>query len=173
MDAHEKNLLVQCDDDMPGPRQNALEALREYRLNKTPPQTFRGLVADLDNAPSKEKAEELEKKLAEYIAANAKAAKRDADLTHKIATLKAALWVKTNWKMVGAGAAALLVVGVGGWAYERYWSRSDAVTAGLRATVASATWGEGWGEPFANKIGGEPYWLMFRGDIDAGRRLRR
>ena len=52
-------------------------------------------------------------------------------------------------------------------AYERYWSRSDAVNAGLRSAVVSATWGEGWGEPFASKIGGEPYWLMFRGDIDA------
>src|SRR5208283_1486412 len=152
-------------DEMSGVRANALEALREDL--KAAGLTFRDLVANFENAMSPAKAEELEKKLADYIKANAAAAKRDAALTREIATLKAALWVKTNWKMVGAGAAALLVVGVGGWAYERYWSRSDAVTAGLRATVASATWGAGWGEPFASRIGGEPYWLMFRGDTDA------
>ena len=33
--------------------------------------------------------------------------------------------------------------------------------------VASATWSEGWNEPFARAIAGKPYWLMFRGDIDA------
>jgi len=167
MDAHEKKLLVQCDDDMPGARQNALEALREYMLKKTPARFFRDLIADLENAMPPARAEELKKELAGYIKANAAAAKRDAALTREIATLKAALWVKTNWKMVGAAAAALLVVGVGYWSYERYWSRSEAVTAGLRATVAAATWGEGLGEPFASRIGGEPYWLMFRGDIDA------
>jgi hypothetical protein len=31
----------------------------------------------------------------------------------------------------------------------------------------SASWGEGWGEPFAAKIGGEPWWLLYRGDTDA------
>jgi len=167
MDDLEKKMFLQFDDDMPAQRANALETLREYMLKKTPPRRFRDLVADFENAMSPAKAEELEKKLADYIKANAAAAKRDADQRREISRLKAALWVKTNWKMVGAGAATLLVVVTGICAYERYWSRSDAVNAGLRATVAAATWGEGWGEPFASKIGGEPYWLMFRGDIDA------
>jgi hypothetical protein len=165
MDDLEKKMFLQFDDDMPAQRANAVEMLREHL--KKAGRTFRDLVADLDNAMSPAKAEELEKNLADYIKANAAGEKRDAVQQRKIAELKAALWVKTNWKMVGAGAAALLVVVAGGWTYERYWSRSDAVTAGLRATVASATWGEGWGEPFASRIGGEPYWLMFRGDIDA------
>lgn len=164
MDAHEKKLFAQLDDDTAGVRGNAFEALREHL--KAGKRTFRDLLADLDNAMSPARADELEKKLAEYIAANAKAAKRDAALTREIATLKAALWIKTNWKMVGAGAAALVVVVTGYWSYQRYWSRSEAVTAGLHATAAGATWGEGWGEPFAARIGGEPYWLMFRGDLD-------
>ena len=74
---------------------------------------------------------------------------------------------RSTGKSPAAMAAALLVVVSGYWAYERYWSRTDAVNAGLRAAVAEATWGEGWGEPFAARIGGEPYWMMFRGDIDA------
>ena len=101
------------------------------------------------------------------MTANAAAAKRDAALTREIATLKAALWVKVNWKMTGALAATLLVAVTGYWAYDRYWSRSDAVDAGLHAVVAAAEWREGWSEPFASRVGGEPYWLMFRGDIDA------
>jgi hypothetical protein len=63
---------------------------------------------------------------------------------------------------------ALLVLGCGYWAYDRYFSRSEAVNADLRAAVVSASWGEGWGEPVAAKIGGEPWWLLYRGDIDAG-----
>src|SRR5260370_1230813 len=115
MDALEKKLFAQFDDDAPGVRQNALESLREH-LN--------------------------------------------------IAKLKAALWVKVNWKISGGVAASLLVLVTGYWSYDRYWSRSDAVNAGLRSAVASASWGEGWGEPFAGKIGGEPYWIMLRGDLD-------
>jgi hypothetical protein len=165
MDDLEKKLFVQLDDDMAGQRSNALELLREHL--KKAGRTFRDIVADIENGIPKAKAEELEKKLADYMTANAAAAKRDAALTREIATLKAALWVKVKWKPVSAGAVALLVAVIASWAYERYWSRSESVTAGLRAAVASATWGEGWGEPFASKIGGEPYWLMFRGDIDA------
>jgi len=165
MDDLEKKLIAQLDDDTAGVRGNAFEALREH-LKKSG-RTFRDLLADFESAMPKAKAEELEKKLADYIEANAKAAKRDAAQSREIATLKAALWVKTNWKMVAAGATALLVVGAGYWSYQRYWSRSEAVTAGLRAAVEFAPWGEGWGEPFAARVGGEPYWLMYRGDIDA------
>jgi hypothetical protein len=165
MDDREKNLFVQLDDDMPGVRSNALEALREH-LNKAG-RKFRDFVADLDNAVPAAKLEELEQKLADYVKANAAAQKRDASQTAEIKRLKAALWVKVNWKISGAVAAGLLVLGVGCWSYQRYWSRTDAVNAGLRSAVASATWGEGWGEPVASKIGGESWWLMFRGDIDA------
>lgn len=165
MDDREKNLFVQFDDDMPAVRANAFEALREHL--KKADRKFRDLVADLDNAMPADKAAELEKQLADYVKANEAAQKRDAAQRREIATLKAALWVKVNWKISGAVAAGLLVVVSGIWSYERYWSRSDAVEAGLRAAVASAVWGEGWGEPFAAKIGGEPYWLMYRGDIDA------
>jgi hypothetical protein len=164
MDDHAKKLFAQLDDEMPGVRTNALEALREH-LKKLG-RTFRDFVADLEGALSPEAAEELEKKLNEYIKANEAAQKRDAAQKREIATLKAALWVKVNWKWVGAGAAAMLVLVSGYWAYERYWSRADAVNAGLRAAVASTTWGEGWSEPVAAKIGGEPYWLLFRGDTD-------
>ena len=69
--------------------------------------------------------------------------------------------------MLGAAAAAMLVVVAGWWAYDRYLSRSEAENAGLNAAVASTTWSEGWSEPFARTIAGKPYWLMFRGDIDA------
>jgi len=165
MDALEKKMFRQFDDDMPAQRANALETLREHL--KKAGRTFRDMVADFESAMSPDKAEELEKKLAEYIEANAKAQKRDAKQKRDIAELKAALWVKVNWKISGAVAAGLLVLGAGYWSYERYWSRSDAVNAGLRSAVASASWGEGWGEPFAGKIGGEPWWLMFRGDLDA------
>jgi hypothetical protein len=171
MDDLEKKLLKQCDDEMPAVRQNALEALREHMLKQTPPRHFRDLVADFDNAMPPAKAEELQKKLAEFIKANAAGQKRDADQQREIAKLKAdlkaALWIKANWKIIGAVTACLLVVVSGIWSYERYWSRSDAVNAGARATVASATWGEGWGEPVAAKLGGESWWLMFRGDTDA------
>ena len=165
MDDLEKKLFSSFDDDMPGVRGNALEALREHL--KSNGRSFRDIVADLENAPPPARVEELEKKLGDYVSANAKAAKRDADLRREIATLKAALWVKTNWKVIGAIAAALLVVVIGGWAYGRYWSRGEAVDAGLRAAVAGATWAEGWSEPVAGRIAGEPWWLMFRGDLDA------
>lgn len=165
MDDLEKKLFAQFDDDMPAVRSNALESLRE-RL-KAAGRTFRDMIADFENAISPAKIEELEKQLEEYRKANAAAEKRDASQQREIAALKAAVWVKTNWRMVGAGAAALLGVVTGYWSYERYFSRSDAVMAGLRAAVASATWSEGWSEPMAARIGGEPYWLMFKGDIDA------
>jgi len=164
MDDLEKKMFLQFDDDMPAQRCNALEMLREH-LNKAG-RKFRDIIADLDNAVPPAKLEELETKLADYVKANAAAQKRDAKQRSEIATLKAALWVKVNWKISGAVAAGLLVVIAGACAYERYWSRTDAVNAGLRAAVVSATWGEGWGEPFASRIGGQPWWLMFRGDID-------
>jgi hypothetical protein len=164
MDDLEKKFVLQF-DDMPAVRQNAFEAWCEHR--KKAGLTFRDFIADLESALPKAKAEELEKKLADYITANAAAAKRDAAQRRDIATLKAALWVKTNWKMVGAVAAAMLVAVTGYWAYERYWSRSEAVNAGLRAALDEATWGEGWSEPTASRIAGEPYWLLFRGDVDS------
>jgi hypothetical protein len=164
MDDLAKKLFAQMDDEMPGVRANALEALREH-LKKLG-RTFRDLVADIENAVSPAKLEELEKKLADYIKANAEAKKRDEKQRREIAELKAALWIKANWKWVGAGVAALLVVATGTWAYERYWSRSEAVNAGLRAAVVSATWGEGWGEPIAARIASEPWWLLFRSDLD-------
>jgi hypothetical protein len=165
VDDLEKKLFVQLDDDMPGIRGNALEALREHL--KKAGRTFRDIVADIESALPKAEAEELQKKLADYMTANAAAAKHDAAQRREIATLKAALWVKVNWKISGAVAAGLLAVAVGYSSYERYWSRSEAVNAGLRAAVAAATWGEGWSAPFAERVGGEPYWLMFRGNIDA------
>src|ERR1700752_2646356 len=165
MDAVEKKMFLQFDDDMPAPRVHALEMLREH-LNKAG-RKFRDFVVDLESAVPAAKFEELETKLAEYIKANAAAQKRDKTQRQEIAALKAALWVKVNWKIWGAVAAGLLVLGVGCWSYQRYWSRSEAVNAGLRSAVASASWGEGWGEPFAAKIGGEPWWLLYRGDIDA------
>ena len=74
MDDLEKKLFKQLDDEMPGVRANALEALREH-LKKLG-RTFRDVLADLENAMPAAKAEELEKKLAEYVEANAKAQKR-------------------------------------------------------------------------------------------------
>src|ERR1700730_10606994 len=115
MDDLAKKLFAQMDDEMPGVRANALEALREH-LRKLG-RTFRDLVADLENAVSPARLEELETKLADYIKANAEAKKRDAAQGREIAALKAALWVKVNWKICGAVAAGLLVVGVGCWAY--------------------------------------------------------
>src|SRR5260370_15126434 len=172
MDALEKKLFAQFDDDAPGVRQNALESLREHL--KSAKRTFRDVVADLESAMPKAKGEEYEQRLAEFVKANAAAEKREADwqreiakLKSDIAKLKAALWVKVNWKISGGVAASLLVLVTGYWSYDRYWSRSDAVNAGLRSAVASASWGEGWGEPFAGKIGGGPYWIMLRGDLHA------
>jgi hypothetical protein len=164
MDDLTKKLLAQLDDDMPAVRANAAEALREH-LKKLGI-TARDLVADFEGAMAPDKAAALEQKLAEYMKANAAAEKRDGSQQREIRALKAALWVKVNWKISGAVAAGLLVAVAGTWTYQRYWSRSEAVEAGLRAAVASATWGEGWGEPFAARVGGEPWWLMFRGDID-------
>jgi hypothetical protein len=166
MDDLTKKLFVQLDDDMPAVRANALEALREHLLKQTPPRTFRDLAADFDNAVPPARLEELDRQLADYIKANAAAQKRDAAQKREIATLKAALWIKVNWKISSAVAAGLRVLVAGVSAYERYWSRSDAVNAGLRSAVVSASWSEGWGEPVAARIGGEPYWLMFRGDTD-------
>jgi hypothetical protein len=169
MDDLEKKLFVQLDDDMPAQRANALEVLREH-LQKAG-RKFRDLVADLENGMPAAKAAELRQKLAEYAKANEKAQKNEASLKREVARLKAelkaALWVKANWKISGAVAAGLVVLVAGGWCYERYWSRSEAVNAGLRAAVVSAAWVEGWGEPVASRVGGEPWWLMFYGDIDA------
>jgi hypothetical protein len=165
MDDREKKLFQQLGDEMPGVRQNGLEAWLEHL--KRSGRTVRDVIADIETAMSPAKAEELQKKLAEYIDANKAAAKRDATQRAEIKALKAALWIKVNWKISSAVAAALLVVVTGSCAYQRYWSRTYAVNAGLRAAVAEATWGEGWGEPFAARIGGEPYWVMYRGDIDA------
>jgi len=49
MDDLEKKLFAQLDDDMPGVRSNALEALREHL--KAAGRTFRDFVADLDAVP--------------------------------------------------------------------------------------------------------------------------
>ena len=80
------------------------------------------------------RVEELEQKLGEYVEANAAAQKRDADQRSEIkrlkAELKAVLWVKANWKMLGAAAAAMLVVVAAWWAYDRYLSRSEAEMPG-------------------------------------------
>jgi hypothetical protein len=165
MDDQERKLFGMLDSDFPGERSNALELLREELKKKG--RTFHQLAQELADSMSPAKVAELEKKLADYMAANAAAAKRDAALTREIATLKAALWVKLNRKTIGAVAAMLLVAVTGWWVYQRYWSRSEAVTAGLAAAVAAETWSEGLSAPVARTVGGEPYWLMFRGAIDA------
>ena len=155
LDDVEKKFVPQLDDPMPGQRTTALEMWREHNLKKDPPRHFRDLVADIDKALPPAEAEELKKKLAAYMKANDAAQKHDAAQKREIAELKAALWVKVNWKTIGAVAAALLVAVTGGWAYERYWSHSDAVMAGLRAAVTSEKWSEGLSEPAARMIGGE------------------
>lgn len=164
MDATERKIVLQLDDEMPGVRANAFEAWREH-LQKAG-RKFRDVVADLENAMTADKAAELQEKLAEYVKANAAAVKRDAAQRAEIKTLKAALWVKVNWKISGAVTAALVLLLAGTCAYQRYWSRSEAVNVGLRAAVASASWAEGWGDPIATRIGGEPWWVMYWGDID-------
>jgi hypothetical protein len=168
MDAIEKKYILQF-DDLPGVRQNAFEAWCEHL--KKAGRTFRDFVADVENAMPADKAAEREKTLAEYIEANEKAQKSNTKLSAEVARLKAelkaALWIKANWKIIGGVAAGLLVVMLGYWSYERYWSRSESVNLGVRNFAASSTWAEGWGEPFAARVGGEPWWLMFRGDLDA------
>jgi hypothetical protein len=155
-------------DDLPAVRQNAFAAWCDH-LDKAG-RKFRDFVADIEKAMPPAKADELRQKLGEYARANEKAQKNETSLKSEVARLKAelkaALWVKANWKIVGAAAAGLVVLIAGVCAYERYWSRSEAVNAGLRAAVVNAAWAEGWGDPFAARIGGEPWWLMYRGDID-------
>lgn len=167
MDDRDKKFILQF-DDLPAVRQNAFAAWCD-QTDKAG-RKFRDFVADYESALPPAKADELRQKLDECAKANEKAQKNEASLKRDVAKLKAelkaALWVKANWKWIGAGAVALLVVAGGYWSYDRYWSRSDAVNAGLRAAAASATWNEGWGEPYAAKIGGEPYWLLYRGEID-------
>lgn len=165
MDDLEKKLFVQLDDDMPGQRANALELLREHF--KKVGRSFREIVSDIESALPKAKVDELEKKLKDYMNVNAAAAQRDAAQRREIATLKAALWVKLNWRRIAEAGAVLAVAVVGYWAYDRYWSRSPAVNAALRETVESATWGEGLSEPVARMIAGQPYWVLFRGDVDS------
>jgi hypothetical protein len=174
-----KKQFAQLDDDMPAQRANALEMLRERLLKQTPPLKFRDILADIESAVPKAQAEALQRENTEYKAANEKAKEANQKLTDanaKLASkvarlerdLKAALWVKANWKMTGA-VAGLLVAGlVWYWAYDRYWSRSDAVNSGLQSAAASATWGEGWSEPVAARIGGESWWLLYWGNLDAG-----
>jgi hypothetical protein len=169
MDETARKIFLQLDDEAPGVRSNAFEALRDH-LQKAG-RKFRDFVADLESAMPAAKADELRQKLAEYAKANEKAQKNETSLKGEVARLKAelkaALWVKANWKICGAVAAGLIAVVAGVCAYQRYWSRSEAVNMGLRAAVASASWNEGWGEPFAAKIGGEPWWLLYWGDLDA------
>ena len=110
----EKKMFLQFDDDMPAQRVNALEMLREH-LTKGRPQVPRS------RRRSRKRDAAGQGRRAGIEAGRIHQGQCDGGRSamqrngREIATLKAALWVKVNWKISGAVAAGLLVVVTGYW----------------------------------------------------------
>jgi hypothetical protein len=178
MDDHAKKLFAQCDDDFPGVRVQALDALRDY-LKKSS-QTLRDVLHEIETAIPAQKYSDLETKyngaVDDYnqaVTENAQWVQRDqqqekaiAALRREVMTYKSLVWMRLNRKRLIGGAvmaAAALFASL-----HDFGTWPPSVDAGLRSLANNAVWDQGFDKPFVAKIGDKPYWVMIRGDTDTG-----
>jgi hypothetical protein len=176
MDDHAKKLFVQCDDDFPGVRVQALDALRDY-LKKSG-ETLRDILHDIETAIPQQKYSDLETKyngvVGDYnkaVLENAQWVQRDqqqekaiAALRREVLTYKSLVWMRLNrTRLIGS---AVIAAGVLFAALHDFEEWPASVDAGLRSVANNSVWGEGFDKPFVTKIGDKSYWVIVRGDTD-------
>jgi hypothetical protein len=176
MDDHAKKLFVQLDDDFPGVRVQALDALRDYL--KKAGQSLRDVLHDIENAIPAQRYSDLETKYngvvddynkavqqnAQWALSDQKKEQAIAALRREVMVYKGLVWLRLNRTRIALGAvglAALLAA-----ALHDYNPPPPAAEAGLRAVANAAVWDQGFNTPFVTQIGGDPYWIMLRGDTD-------
>jgi hypothetical protein len=170
MDDMTKKLLGKCDSQFPGERVNALDLLYDH-LQKGG-QTFAGLVHEFEHAIPLQQYADLEQRYNTAAQDNAawvqRGQQQDQEITQlrrAVAALKAAVWLRLNWKQVAFIAAVPVVAWI---AYVRLTAPTwpDGADIGLRAAVGSVPAAQ-FGRPFVTRLQGKPYWLLIRGEVDS------
>lgn len=181
MDDHAKKLFAQLDDDFPGVRVQALDALRDHL--KKGGSSFRDILADIESTGKKLTDLEALYKTAEQHNAQwqqrgQQQDQRIAALTREVAIWKAAAKLRANWRVVAAVAVGVVGLPLIGWfGYQEVSNRTwpDSAAATLRTalpsydsflTQKSVAWGHWFNRPFVIDFGGKPFWVLYRGEID-------
>ena len=174
MDDMTKKLLAKCDSSFPGERVNALDLLYDH-LQKIG-QKFSDLVHEFEQAIPAQKYADLEQLYTNAVKDNTAWAQRYSEqeklldaTARQLAIYKYACRIKANWHALAsalAGATVLLAAAVFGyqrWTAVPWPDRGD---ADLRSLAGNVTWGLSFDQPFVATLGGRPYWLLLRGDVD-------
>ena len=186
----QKKLFAQLDDDAPGQRSAAVDALRKRGVK------FRALVQQIEQgekyavveqeaARLRQDNAQLTRDLATYQAANAKAAAQYTADQATISQLRAALqrsgqpllsrvWLTLRMHpRISGGAALALVVALFVFVILRPVppvpepAMSDAAATQLASDVGEWHWSPDKVGPFVIQIAGAPWWVVTVGDQDA------
>jgi hypothetical protein len=173
MDAHAKKLIPQLDDDYPGVRVQAVDALHAH--HKQTGATCRGYVAEIEQAETAvQELSSLRTDLAKAQQDNAAWVQRDAENTKEIAALKRQLALRQafehlrwSWKYVVAGVALLGICSAGAYRVTQpAWP--EFADSGLRVMAQRTAWDPAaFDKPFISPINGHPFWVLVRGEIDS------
>jgi hypothetical protein len=171
-----KKLFAQCDDDFPGVRVQALDALRDH-LKKSG-QSLRDVLHEIETAIPAQKYSDIETKYnslvddhnkallenAQWVQRDQQQEKAIAALRREVITYKSLVWMRLNRKRLITG--AMVAVGVLFASLHDYDTWPPSVDAGLRSVAANAVWDQGFDKPSIIQIGSKPYWVMIKGDTD-------
>lgn len=159
-----KKLFAQLDDDFPGVRVNALDALRDHL--KKANQSFRGLLHQIEGAVPRADYEKALKDIQQQRTSITQLTQELTKKTREAATYRQALAIKLNWPPIAvlAGAAVALWFVVG-WIIRPSFPENG--ESDLRHLAQRLDWNGPWFDrPFVAQVNGEPYWLLLRSTVD-------
>jgi hypothetical protein len=175
MDDGERKIFVQFDDPMPGQRVNALEALREHMLKKTPPRTFRDIAQEDETAAAtiaglqSQVTQEQQLNAQNQQMFNQAIAQRDATIRQLQQRLSAVAWVKAHWQQLAA-ATAVPVIGLAAWCFwpDETRMHREAVDNGFTRLAASTPWQASgqYSTPVVRPADGQSYWVTAKFDAN-------
>lgn len=172
MDALAKKLFPQLDDDFPGVRVQAVDALHAH--HKQSGATFRGYLADIEQAEAaNHELPKLRADLAKAQQDNAAWLQRDTENNKEISALKRKLalrqgfeWLGRSCKYVVAGVTLLAVGWVIVWrVMQPPWP--EFADSGMRTLAQRTAWEPAaFDKPFISVINARPFWVLLRGEVD-------
>jgi hypothetical protein len=178
-------IFALLDSEQPGEREAALGKLHALRVKMGWP-SFGDVLRKLESTVTPEQFEAVERDLVqckrtldERAEDNADLARRNAALSARIASLRAALWFSINWKRLAA-AGVVLSLGYGGWRWSNAEASPDsppsaaapdsehaAADAAFRDVLNRTKWTTGDTPPAVWHVNGVDYWVVVRGTVDA------
>jgi hypothetical protein len=176
-------IFAKLDADFPAERVQALEMLRAH--NQKVGQSFRGIASEFGNAAEAvqknadlqkryddaiQKYGELEQLYRKAAADNAQWAQQHQIVTRPVSAYHNTAKMRHPWRAIGL-LGLVLLVGAGAYFWHSDPSPFPPRAEGdLRAIARQWGWRAGDSDTVMVRLGGEPYWLIARGDLDASAR---